>query len=128
MDLQLKGKRALVTGSSSGIGEAIAAALAAEGAAVVVHGRNEERTRRAVAGTGITINTVSPGPVRTPAAERVLRGIAKDQGWGTDDWAEIERRAVKEVVPTSVGRIGRVEEVAYAVAFLASPLADFIDG
>lgn len=71
---------------------------------------------------------MSPGPVRTPVAERVLRGIAKDRNWGTDDWAEIERRAVKEVVPTLVGRIWRVEEVANAVVFLASPLADFIDG
>src|SRR5262245_46033811 len=44
MELELKGKRALVTGSSSGIGEAIARALAAEGAAVVVHGRDAERS------------------------------------------------------------------------------------
>ena len=58
----------------------------------------------------------------------MLRGIAQQQGWGTDEWAEIERRAVTEVVPTSVGRMGRVEEVAHAVTFLASPLADFIDG
>ena len=39
MDLQLKGHRAIVTGSSAGIGEAIARRLAAEGAAVIVHGR-----------------------------------------------------------------------------------------
>ncbi|MEU3182972.1 SDR family oxidoreductase [Streptomyces sp. NPDC006923] len=44
MDLQLAGKRALVTGSSSGLGEEIARLLAAEGAAVVVHGRDEART------------------------------------------------------------------------------------
>jgi 3-oxoacyl-[acyl-carrier protein] reductase len=43
MDLNLKGKRALVTGSSAGIGAEIARVLAAEGASVVVHGRNAER-------------------------------------------------------------------------------------
>ncbi|GAA1268188.1 3-oxoacyl-ACP reductase [Planotetraspora silvatica] len=50
MDLQLSGKRALVTGSSAGLGEVIARHLAAEGAAVVVHGRDEARTA-AVAGS-----------------------------------------------------------------------------
>jgi NAD(P)-dependent dehydrogenase (short-subunit alcohol dehydrogenase family) len=40
VDLQLKGRRAVVTGSSAGIGEAIARRLAAEGTAVVVHGRS----------------------------------------------------------------------------------------
>ncbi|MCW2622303.1 MAG: 3-oxoacyl-ACP reductase, partial [Frankiales bacterium] len=43
MDLDLGGKRVLVTGSSSGIGVGIAELLAAEGASVVVHGRNAER-------------------------------------------------------------------------------------
>lgn len=49
MDLQLAGKRALVTGSSSGIGRGIAHVLAREGVHVIVHGRHEERTRATVA-------------------------------------------------------------------------------
>ncbi|MCB2076587.1 MAG: SDR family NAD(P)-dependent oxidoreductase [Novosphingobium sp.] len=48
MDLQLKGKRALVTGSSSGIGRGAAHVLAREGATVVVHGRDRERTGQVV--------------------------------------------------------------------------------
>ena len=48
MNLQLLDKRALVTGSSNGIGEAIAKALAAEGAVVAVHGRDEDRARQVV--------------------------------------------------------------------------------
>jgi 3-oxoacyl-[acyl-carrier protein] reductase len=49
VDLKLTGRRALVTGSSSGIGEAIARMLAKEGAAVVVHGRNRERAEKVAA-------------------------------------------------------------------------------
>jgi 3-oxoacyl-[acyl-carrier protein] reductase len=48
VDLELTGRRALVTGSTSGIGEAIATTLAAEGATVVVHGRRQEAAGRAV--------------------------------------------------------------------------------
>lgn len=44
MDLGLADKRALVTGASSGIGVDTAQLMAAEGAAVVVHGRNRART------------------------------------------------------------------------------------
>lgn len=47
MDLGLAGKVALVTASSRGLGRASAGALAAEGAAVVVCGRQEESVRRA---------------------------------------------------------------------------------
>jgi len=45
MDLRVKGKRALVTGASSGLGEAIAIMLATEGAEVIIHGRDEQRTQ-----------------------------------------------------------------------------------
>lgn len=48
MDLQLKEKRALVTGSTAGIGFAIAAALAREGAAVVINGRTQKRVDAAL--------------------------------------------------------------------------------
>jgi hypothetical protein len=43
MNLQLDGKRALITGSTAGIGFAIAEALAQEGATVIVNGRTEGR-------------------------------------------------------------------------------------
>jgi NAD(P)-dependent dehydrogenase (short-subunit alcohol dehydrogenase family) len=43
MDLQLRGKKALVTGSTAGIGLAIAIDLAREGAEVVLNGRTRER-------------------------------------------------------------------------------------
>jgi 3-oxoacyl-[acyl-carrier protein] reductase len=43
MDMRLTGKRALVTGSSGGLGRATASAFAAEGVTVIVHGRGEAR-------------------------------------------------------------------------------------
>jgi NAD(P)-dependent dehydrogenase (short-subunit alcohol dehydrogenase family) len=48
MDLGLDGKRALVTGSTAGIGLATARALAAEGASVTVNGRTVQRVSQAV--------------------------------------------------------------------------------
>jgi NAD(P)-dependent dehydrogenase (short-subunit alcohol dehydrogenase family) len=48
MDLDLAGKRALVTGSTLGIGRATAEALAAEGAAVIVNSRDRGRVEAAV--------------------------------------------------------------------------------
>ena len=45
MKIDLSGKSAVVSGSTAGIGYAIAKGLAEAGASVVVNGRTEERTR-----------------------------------------------------------------------------------
>jgi NAD(P)-dependent dehydrogenase (short-subunit alcohol dehydrogenase family) len=74
MDLRMRDKRALVTGSSSGIGRAIALALAGEGAAVVVHGRDGERaqaTADAIVTAGGTATVVLGDLSDEPAAARV---------------------------------------------------------
>ena len=77
MDLQLKGKRALVTGSTAGIGYAIAAALAREGAEVVINGRTEEGVAKAVqtlkAETGGDVVGFAGDLGGAPAAEALVR-------------------------------------------------------
>jgi NAD(P)-dependent dehydrogenase (short-subunit alcohol dehydrogenase family) len=67
MDFELRGKRALVSGSTAGIGFAIARALAAEGASVIVNGRGEERTAKAV--TAIRESGLPDADVRGIAAD-----------------------------------------------------------
>ena len=49
MDLKLKNKKALVTGSTAGIGLAIASSLLKEGASVIINGRSKGRIEQAIA-------------------------------------------------------------------------------
>src|SRR6202158_989424 len=68
MDLKIKGKTAVVSGSTAGMCFAIAAALAAEGAKVIVNGRTEERVAAAVK------------KIRTSVENGDLRGVPADLG------------------------------------------------
>ena len=68
MDLGLKGKRALVTGSTAGIGLATARALASEGAHVTLNGRTQARVAAAVE----TLKHALPGAT--------IGGVAADLG------------------------------------------------
>ncbi len=80
-----------------------------------------------LAHSGITVNTISPGPIVTQDSETVWRDMAEKRGWDAD-WKGIERRLCQEVLYSPTDRLGRVEDVANLVAFIASPLADFING
>lgn len=72
MDLQLAGKVALVTGSTAGIGRAIATALVQEGAEVVVNGR----TQTAVDGVVAELAALGGGPVKGFAGDLGTAGAA----------------------------------------------------
>ena len=80
-----------------------------------------------LAGSGITVNTVSPGLIRTPEVEQSYREKAAAKGWGSD-WPTIEARIAAERFPNPTGRIATREEVADLVTFLASPRAGFVNG
>jgi NAD(P)-dependent dehydrogenase (short-subunit alcohol dehydrogenase family) len=77
MDLQLKGKLALVSGSTAGIGHAIAASLAAEGAIVIVNGRSQdavdEAVRKIAAATGSPVRGFAGDLGTAAAAEELVR-------------------------------------------------------
>lgn len=82
----LSGRRALVTGSSKGIGAALAEGLAAAGAEVILNGRDREqlaRTRDRLADTGAEVHTSAFDVTDEGEVERAIRSI--EQGIGPVD-------------------------------------------
>jgi NAD(P)-dependent dehydrogenase (short-subunit alcohol dehydrogenase family) len=107
MDLGLKGKTAVVSGSTAGIGFAIAAALAAEGAKVVLNGRTETRVTSAL------------DKIRKHVKNADLRGVAADLGSAQGVAAFLQQVPEADVVVNNLG----IFEIKL---FLEIPDADWI--
>ena len=79
-----------------------------------------------VAGTGVTVNSVLPGPTASEGVGDFLESMAKQQNIST---AEIERQFFASTRPTSLlKRFETPEEIASVVAFVASTQAVAING
>jgi NAD(P)-dependent dehydrogenase (short-subunit alcohol dehydrogenase family) len=78
------------------------------------------------AGTGVTVNSVLPGPTRSEGAEEFIRGMGRERGITAE---QVEREFFRDVRPSSLlQRFATVDEVAAMVAFVASPLSSATNG
>jgi NAD(P)-dependent dehydrogenase (short-subunit alcohol dehydrogenase family) len=91
MDLGLSGKTAVVSGSTAGIGFAIAASLAAEGAKVIINGRTEARVSAAVE------------RIRERVKNADVRGISADLGTSRGVAAFLQQAPDADVLVNNLG-------------------------
>jgi NAD(P)-dependent dehydrogenase (short-subunit alcohol dehydrogenase family) len=82
---------------------------------------------KSLAPDGITVNSIVPGTILTPNIERLITTLREERGW-SDDPVESERSYTSDFIPQPVKRLGRPDEIAAAVLFLASPLSGYITG
>jgi NAD(P)-dependent dehydrogenase (short-subunit alcohol dehydrogenase family) len=82
---------------------------------------------RNLAPRGVTVNTVLSGLVMTPAARAYVEALRDTHDWPHEE-AAMQQRYIEEFNPQLVPRLGRPEEIAGAVVFLASPLSDYTTG
>ncbi|NEC63061.1 SDR family oxidoreductase [Streptomyces sp. SID9727] len=94
MHIDLSGRTALVTGSTQGIGEAIAVGLARAGAHVVVNGRGRERVAEAVRA------------VRTASGSDEVTGAAGDLATEDGAAAVLETAPAVDILVNSLGVFG----------------------
>src|SRR6266567_3682611 len=91
MNLKLENKVALVTGSTAGIGFAIAKALAAEGARVIVNGRTEARVAEAISS------------IRTDISSARLEALALDLSKADDAMETTKRFPDVDILVNNLG-------------------------
>lgn len=79
-----------------------------------------------LAGTGVTVNCVLPGPTRSRGVVDFVDALAKEEG---KSFAAFEKEFFEKVRPTSlIKRFATPEEVASMVAYVCSPLASATTG
>jgi NAD(P)-dependent dehydrogenase (short-subunit alcohol dehydrogenase family) len=80
----------------------------------------------AVAGSGITVNSILPGPTKSRGVGDFVDALAKADGKSS---AEFEKEFLEKIRPTSlIKRFASPEEVAALVTYVASPLASATTG
>lgn len=81
---------------------------------------------QSVAGTGVTVNAVLPGPTRSDGVVQMFATLAKEKNVSE---AEVEKQFIVEHRPTSlIRRLADVEEVADMVVYVCSPQASATAG
>ncbi len=79
-----------------------------------------------VAGTGITVNSVLPGPTKSRGVGDFVEGLARSHD---KSFAQVEAEFFEQVRPTSlIKRFATPQEVASLVAYVASPLSSATTG
>lgn len=81
---------------------------------------------KALSGTGVTSNVISAGVIYTPGSDAEMAKAA--QTFGLEDWKKEERRFALEFFHHAVGRLGRPDDLAAAVLYMASEQASFVTG
>lgn len=77
-------------------------------------------------GSGVTVNSILPGPTRSEGVEDFIQDLAKSQGVDT---SQVEQEFFQNVRPSSLlKRFATTEEVAALVTFVASPLSSATNG
>ena len=76
------------------------------------------------AGTGVTVNSVLPGPTRSDGVDEFVKQLS-----GGKPFAEFEKEFFKSIRPSSlIKRFATTEEVANLVVYVASPLSSATNG